>query len=387
MGELVGRLVQGGRAVRLTYEDGVIADLCAADEAEAEEAEAWIAPGLVDLQVNGASGIDLNDDDLTPGRVCSLAEHHWRAGVTAWCPTLVSASEEAMAHRLAAIAGARRMDPRVAAALPLVHLEGPYLSPEDGARGAHAVAHLRPPDLDEIARLQVAAEGAIGMVTVAPELPGALELIRSLTLQGLIVAIGHTSCTAQDVTRAVDAGARLSVHLGNGAPAVLARHPNHLWEQLADDRLAASFIADGHHLPAATLTAMLRAKGVERSILVSDSTAFTGMPPGEYEAHIGGRVALTGDRRLSMAGTPYLAGSAVGLVDCVAGAVRHGGVSLGQAVQMASANPNGLLGRAGAAVRVGAPADVTVLAYDADRTRLEVVRVLLAGCVVGGGEG
>jgi N-acetylglucosamine-6-phosphate deacetylase len=223
--------------------------------------------------------------------------------------------------------------------------------------------------------------------TVAPELPGALELIRSLTLQGLIVAIGHTSCTAQDVTRAVDAGARLSVHLGNGAPAVLARHPNHLWEQLADDRLAASFIADGHHLPAATLTAMLRAKGVERSILVSDSTAFTGMPPGEYEAHIGGRVALTGDRRLSMAGTPYLAGSAVGLVDCVAGAVRHGGVSLGQAVQMASANPNGLLGRAGGAVRVGAPADVTVLAYDADRTRLEVVRVLLAGCVVGGGEG
>ena len=382
MGEIVGRLVQGGRPVRLRVADGVIDDLCPIDDARATPA--WIAPGLVDIQVNGARGIDLNDDDVTPERVGELVEHHWRAGVTTWCPTVVSAPEDAMAHRLAAIAAARRHDPRILAALPLVHLEGPYLSRDDGARGAHAREHLRDPDLGEFARLQAAAEGAIGMVTLAPELPGALEFIRSLTLQGVIVAIGHTACAAHDVSRAVDAGARLSTHLGNGAQALLARHPNHLWEQLADDRLMASFIADGHHLPAATLRTMLRAKGVERSILVSDSTAFAGMPPGEYEAHIGGRVELTSDRRLSMAGTPYLAGSAVGLLDCVGGAVRLSGMTLGQAIRMASTNAHELLGVAGGTVRVGAPANLTVFTYDVASSHAEVVRVLFGGAVVGG---
>lgn len=383
MGKVMGRLVAGGRAVALSVAHGVIVDLRSVDDGDAEDV--WIAPGIIDLQVNGAAGIDLNDSGITADRVGELVEHHWRAGVTALCATIVSAPEGEMAHRLEMIARARRDDRRVAAAIPVVHVEGPHLSSEEGARGAHAREYLRPPDLDEFARLQKAADGAIGIVTLAPELPGAFEYIRALTLQGVVVALGHSAAPPLAVVQAVDAGARLSTHLGNGAAAMLPRHPNHLWEQLADDRLMASFIADGHHLPAATLTALLRAKGVGQSILVSDSTAFAGMAPGIYESHIGGRVELAGDRRLSIVGTPYLAGSAVGLADCIAGAVRHGGVTLAQAIQMASTNPNNLLGRAGGTVRVGVPADVFTFTYDTGAARLQPRTTLLGGSVVWGG--
>ncbi|MDA8291942.1 MAG: amidohydrolase family protein [Actinomycetota bacterium] len=377
MRELVGRMVAGGRTVAMSVSHGVVVDVVPVDDAASEGR--WIAPGLVDLQVNGSAGVDLNGDDITVERVGELVEQQRGAGVTAFCATVVSAPEDVMAHRLSVIAAARRGDARIRDAIPAVHLEGPHLSREDGARGAHALESLRDPDLGEFVRLQGAADGAIGIVTVAPELPGAVEYVRRLSLDGIVVSIGHTCATPGEVTRAADAGARLSTHLGNGTRAELPRHPNHLWEQLSDDRIAASFVADGHHLPAATLKAMIRAKGVERSILVSDSTMFAGMAPGSYESRLGGALELGRDRRLSIAGTPYLAGSAVGLLECVDGAVRHGGVTLGEALTMASANPRALLGRAGGVLRVGSRADVLVFTVDPETGRLSVVETLVGG--------
>jgi N-acetylglucosamine-6-phosphate deacetylase len=195
------------------------------------------------------------------------------------------------------------------------------------------------------------------MVTLSPHFGEAPAYIRALTLRGVHVAIGHTHATPAQITAAVDAGATLSTHLGNGAAAQVPRHPNFIWTQLADDRLTATFIADGHHLPADTFKAMVRAKGIKRSILVSDAVALGGMPPGLYEQPVGGRVELTSDGRLGVAGTPYLAGAARPLADGVAFAAGIAAFGLATALTMATANPGRLTGGRGQ-IRVSAAADL-----------------------------
>src|SRR5205807_1149747 len=167
-------------------------------------------------------------------------------------------------------------------AMPCFHLEGPYISAEDGPRGAHPLAQVRPPDLGEFQRIQEAADGNIRLVTLAPELPGALAFIDKLTAAGVVVAIGHTAASPATIRDAVSAGARLSTHLGNGSHAMLPRHDNYLWEQLAADELWASIICDGHHLPAAVMRCILRVKTPARTILTCDAGSLAGLPSGRY---------------------------------------------------------------------------------------------------------
>jgi N-acetylglucosamine-6-phosphate deacetylase len=171
------------------------------------------------------------------------------------------------------------------------------------------------------------------------------------------VALGHTAATPGEIHAAAQAGAQLSTHLGNGAAAMLPRHPNFIWAQLADDRLTASFIADGWHLPADTFKAMLRAKGMERAILVSDTVALAGMPPGLYEEAIGGSVEVSDEGRISVAGTPYLAGASLPLSANVAIAAEMAGISLADALRLATQNPGRFLGGRGR-LEVGARADL-----------------------------
>ena len=182
-------------------------------------------------------------------------------------------------------------------------MEGPYISPEDGARGAHPRAHVVAARREDFERRQEAARGRIVLVTLAPEVEGAIALIEWLVTTGVRVAIGHTSATGDQIAAAVSAGATLSTHLGNGCPSILPRHPNVIWDQLAADGLLASVIVDGHHLPPATVKSIVRAKGVDRMILVTDATAAAGSRPGRYrlgdvECELGadGRVSLPGNR-------------------------------------------------------------------------------------------
>lgn len=188
------------------------------------------------------------------------------------------------------IAAARESDPLVKHAIPALHVEGPYLAPEDGPRGAHDAGHLRDPSVAEFGRWQEASGGLVKIVTLAPERTGALDYIAELSRRNVIASIGHTAAMPAGIEAAVRAGARLSTHLGNGAHAVIRRHPNYIWTQLAEDRLTATFIADGHHLPADTFTAMLRAKGTDRALLVSDSVELAGCAPGDYTTPVGGRI-------------------------------------------------------------------------------------------------
>ncbi|WP_432898317.1 N-acetylglucosamine-6-phosphate deacetylase [Micromonospora matsumotoense] len=342
----------------------------------------FLSPGLVDLQVNGFAGHDLNADGLTPQTVVALTHTLFASGVTTFVPTLVTAAHDRITRALQAISAARRTDRLVEHAIPYAHLEGPHISPQDGPRGVHDATWVRPPSLSEFADWQAASGDLVGMVTLSPHFPEAADYTAVLTGRGVHVAVGHTHAEPAQITAVVDAGARLCTHLGNGAHAVLARHPNYLWTQLADERLTAGFIADGHHLPADTLTAMLRAKGPDRSLLVSDAVALAGLPPGRYRTPIGDAVELHADGRLVQSGTPYLAGAARGLADGVAQAVTAARLSLGEAVRLATGQPGRFVGGRGT-VTVGAPADLLRFDWVPGASTLGVDTVLVLGQEVG----
>ncbi len=312
-------------------------------EVTSTDGNAWIAPAFVDIQVNGFAGFDLNVATVTAADVSKMVRALWRVGTGFLCPTVVTASFENISASLRAIVEACQRDPLAAHAILGIHIEGPYISAEDGPRGAHPLEHVRDPDWDEFRRWQDIAEGMIRIVTLAPEKEGAIPFIEKLVMNGVVVAIGHTNASAEDIRAAVSAGAKLSTHLGNGAHAVIRRHPNYIWEQLAADELHASLIVDSHHLPPAVIKSMIRAKTLERCILISDATALAGMPTGTYQ-FAGQPVDLTADRCVRLAGTEYLAGSAIELARGVENSVRFVGITLKEAISLATLQPARLLG-------------------------------------------
>jgi N-acetylglucosamine-6-phosphate deacetylase len=371
---LTGRDVGTGHGISVVVAEGRIA----AVEPVSLTSGPYLAAGLIDLQVNGFRGLDLNDGAVTPARVVALTRMIAGLGVTTYLPTLVTASRASLLSALAAIAEARQQDPLCARMVPFVHVEGPFLAPEDGPRGGHPRQHIRPPDLDEVAEWQQVSGNLVGKITLSPHHDRAHHFIRALADQGILVAIGHTSATAEQIRAAVTAGARLSTHLGNGAAATLPRHPNFIWAQLADDRLDAGFIADGFHLPADTFKAMLRAKGLERSYLVSDTTAAGGLPPGIYDQPIGGRVEVGGDGRLSVVGTPYLAGASRPLKEDVALAIRMADLTLADGLRLASSNPGRFVGHRGR-LALGEAADLIVFDWQNDAASLTIRETYVAG--------
>jgi len=297
-----------------------------------------LAPGFVDLQLNGYLGVDFNQpNELTQEEIRRVVKAQWSLGVTHFLPTVTTNSFEHMQRCMRHLAQAMN-DPEIGPSLPAIHMEGPYISPEDGPRGAHPKEHARPPEWDEFQRLQEAAEGRIRLVTLSPEHPGSEAFIRRAVASGVAIAIGHTNATSEQIAGAVEAGARLSTHLGNGSHAVLPRHPNYIWDQLAADDLWASLIVDGHHLPPAVVKTMVRAKTPDKVILVTDAVSVAGLLPGAYTT-LGKQVEVTEDGAVRLAGTPYLAGAALEMPKAIVNAVSFAGVEFDRAVDMASVQP------------------------------------------------
>jgi N-acetylglucosamine-6-phosphate deacetylase len=384
MGEWVGRHALTGEVVRIRAGDGRIASI---DAVSTNDEVPWILPGLIDLQVNGIADLDLNRGTPSPETVSGAARALLADGVTGFLPTVGTAPEAHIVDAVRAIADACDSDPVVGRTVAGIHVEGPFISPEDGPRGVHDPAAVRPPDFEEVMRWQEAARGRIRVVTLAPELPGAVELVRRLVAHGIVAAIGHSAATEQDVRAAAEAGATMSTHLGNGTATMVRRHPNHLWAQLADDRLWAGLIGDGFHLPASTLTAMIRAKG-QRAVLVSDVGSLAGMPPGRYSGRHHTDVVLEVDGRLHIADQPeLLAGSASTLRDGLSFVVRSGILPLAGAVPLATRNPARAIGLQGVGeLVVGASANLAVMRWRGEqadgigrRTVLEPVEVVLDG--------
>ncbi len=367
---ITGRSPEDSRPIRLTVRDGIIQSI----EPAKHDDEAWLAPGLIDLQINGFGGDDLNGNVLDPETVLRLTRNVVATGVTTYLPTIITTSEQKIIAALRAIAEARRRSTFVAHVIPAVHIEGPHISPEDGYRGAHPREHVRPPSLAEFDRWQQACGNLVGMVTMSPHYEDSAEYIAGLVARGVHVAIGHTAATPAQIRAAVDAGARLSTHLGNAIPRELPRHPNLLWTQMADDRLTATLIADGHHLPADTLKVIVRAKSLSRAILVSDAVALAGMPPGLYDTPIGGCVELHADGRLNLAGSPFLAGATLPLKEMIPKAMAMCGISLADALRMATENPGRFTGGHGL-LRAGASADLIRFTTSGGKLHLKTVMV------------
>ena len=339
----------------------------------------FLAPGWIDLQVNGFAGVDYNRPETPLEEIGRSIRVLHSTGVTRFFPTVITAAPSAMEEALRNLARAAETLSE-GWAIAGLHVEGPHISSEEGPRGAHPRRWVRPPDFDEFRRWQDASGNRVRIVTLAPEWPGAPRYIERLTAEGVVAAIGHTQATAAQIAAAVSAGASFSTHLGNGAHALLRRHPNYIWEQLAEDRLMAGFIVDGIHLDAAFLKVALRAKGIERAVLVTDAAPPAAAEPGRYT--LGEQeVDLTADGRVVLAGQERLAGSALRMDRGIANLVRLVGISLADAVRLATVNP----ARAArfspdtASLATGAAADLVQFRFDPAPASLEIISTWLAG--------
>lgn len=269
--------------------------------------------GFVDLQVNGFLGLSFTSAELTVEMVRKVTAELLRRGTVAYCPTICTTDLKSYEAALAVLARAMR-EPDLRGHLLGIHMEGPFFAPP--SRGAHPLACLRAPETGLFDRWQTLAGGNIRILTMAPELDGAAELIRHVSRQGVIVSLGHHMADDAAISRAVGAGAKLCTHVGNGISQMLPRHPNPIWSQLGNDALVNTFITDGHHLPAEFIRVALRAKTVARFIVVSDSAALAGLPPGRY-ADGDDEVTIEPGGRIAMSNGWSLAGSSACMLDCM----------------------------------------------------------------------
>lgn len=238
--------------------------------------------GLFDFQVNGFGGVDFQRDGLTVAQfdhAIATLRRHGTAGIFV---TLITDEIDALVRRFAAFEQLCAASPAAATAVLGYHLEGPWLSPLPGYRGAHPAGPMHAPSLAEFDRLQAAAGGRIRLVTLAPEWPGSPAFIAELTRRGIHVSLGHTNADTAQIDAAVRAGARFITHLGNGCPTELPRHDNIIQRLLAHDDLTACFIPDGIHLPPFVLKNLVRAKPSGRILFTTDAMAGAGAPPGRF---------------------------------------------------------------------------------------------------------
>lgn len=371
------RRVDTGECVELSFQDGILHRIEACDSNE--KSLPWVSAGWLDLQVNGIAGYDFNSETTGAEDILGVTRTMHQNGVTSYLPTVITGSFDRIRQALAEIDRVCRTEELAAGSIPGIHLEGPYISDITGPRGAHPLEHVRDPDWDEFQAFQEASGNRIRMVTLAPERKGVVEFIAKLKEQDIVVCIGHTAATREQIVEAVDAGASLSTHLGNGAHPILPRHPHYIWHQLAEDRLWASFIPDGHHLAPDVLKSMMRAKG-GRYLFVSDCAALGGMPPGTYGSNIGAQVEVHADGRLTTAENPnILAGSGLMLPIGIANAVRYTGITLEEAIDAVTSRPASVMGwtNKGSLVEGGA-ADFTLFETAEDGT-VRIVETIVHG--------
>lgn len=329
----------------------------------------YIAPGLIDLQINGYLGVDFSGPDLTVEGIRKATKALWKAGVTTYYPTVITSEFSRMKENFAVLAKAME-DPEIGKSIPGFHLEGPYISPVQGYRGAHLEKYIKNPDWKEFQELQKAANNGIKLITLAPELEGAIPFIRSCVESGVVVSLGHHNGNAEQIKLAIDAGAKMATHLGNGCANEINRHHNPLWPQLSDDRIKPSIIADGFHLTKEEVRSFYKVKGASKMILVSDALDLAGLPPGEYTR--GERTLILTPNVVKLPKENVLAGAASPISLCVGVVMDFTQCSLGEAIQMASSNPAEMmslnnLGK----IEQGKRADFVLFSLENNRLKIE----------------
>ena len=372
-----GLLYLDGKPVRIEILDGKISRIKQLSP-NAGVSNAYLAPGLIDIQINGYMGVDFSDQELTPDQMHKATYALWKEGVTTYLPTVITRDQERLAKSFALLAESRK-DEILSMSIPGFHLEGPYISPVKGYRGAHPEEHIRLPDWEEFTELQENAEQGIKLVAVAPEMEGAIPFTGKCNESGLVVTLAHHNGSPEDIDQAAKAGATLSNHLGNGCANEINRHHNPLWPQLAHDGLSISIIADGAHLTREEVRTFFKVKGAEKTLLVSDALSFAGLPPGIYEKD-GATYELTRDV-VKFPSENVLAGAALPLSKCIENVMRFTGCSLKDAIRMASTNPARLMGfdHLGE-IREGKRADLIL--FTLEDGKMQIQKTWVAGKVV-----
>ena len=343
------------------------------------DGQAILCPGLFDIQVNGFAGVDFNHAQFRAGMMEKACRAMLSTGVTGFFPTLITNSYERLNHGVTEIAKARGQSRLVQDMVKGIHIEGPHICADDGPRGAHPREHVRPPDWEAFKRIYDSSQGLIRLITLAPETPGALEFIRRAAKLGVVAAMGHCAPEPEIIQQAIDAGALLSTHLGNGSHEMLPRHSNHIQVQMARDELMASIICDGHHLPHYFVQNLVRAKGPDKVILITDATSAAGSPPGRYSM---GDLELEAgpDGVLRLPGTPYLAGSTLTMDRAVMNCARAAGIDPATVLDMATLNPAKLFPGNGGLLAAGQPGDVIRLKLH--QGGMEIIETYVGGQLV-----
>jgi N-acetylglucosamine-6-phosphate deacetylase len=343
----------------------------------------FISPGFLDMQVNGARYNDYHLETFSADQVGQIVTHLDSSGTTQHIATFTTSPKQRILRNLRTLLRALHNDRNLERAIPGIHIEGPFISRDDGPRGAHDPAFIRPPDIEEVKKWQEAAEGRIRLITLSPEWEGAPLFIEAVTSMGIVAAIGHTAATLEQIRDAVDAGARISTHLGNGSHPLIPRLQNYIWEQLAEDRLLAGIIADGFHLPDSVLKVFVRTKGLQRLILVSDLAHPAGCKPG---IHPRGNidVQVFADGHLGLPGTEILAGAGHLLDWDIPHFAQVTGLSLAEIIPLVTTNPARLLGLEPnyGTLQTGSPANLVLFRREAAKPRLQILRTIRAGKVV-----
>ncbi len=329
-----------GKPVQVKIENGKIVSVKEIKKLKDADKAVFIAPGFFDNQVNGFAGVSFafGESDLTAEGIEKATRELWKFGVTTYLPTLTTNSREVLEKNFSLLAEAVN-NPRLLGAIPGFHLEGPYINPADGFRGAHPKQFVRLPDWNEFQALNKAAGGKILQVTLAPEIEGAQDFIKNCRNNRIIVAAGHHNANREQLDEAVQNGVRISTHLGNGCANMINRHNNPLWPQLSNDSLWISIICDGFHLLPEEIRVFYKTKGVAKTIITSDVTSYAALPPGVYKTQTGETIELTHEGKLHYPEQQVLYGSASPITKGVGNIMKVTGCSLAEAIQMASTNP------------------------------------------------
>ncbi len=384
MTKVRGLLLRGGEVltpqglrpgIDVRIDDGVITRVGPAlSDAGAEVVDAGdliVAPGFIDVHVHGAGGAMCEQAD--PAGVDTISTTLARFGTTGFLATLATLPEEALREAVRVVAGAVGNEP--GARILGIHLEGPYLNPQRA--GAQAIPWMRAPSIEEFDALQDLSGGLIRLVTIAPELDGALPFIREVRARGVAVAAGHSNATAAEMELAMQAGVTHVTHLFNAMREVHHREPGIAGVALTDDRLSVELICDGHHLSSQAVDIALRCKPPGKAVLITDAVAALGLPDGEYEMF--GVCCVVAGGAVRLKGGGPLAGSCLTL-DCAVRNVHRWrpDIPLADVLNAASLAAARVVGADRGRIEPGKDADVVLLSRD-----LEVVRTLRGGVAVG----
>ena len=368
--------------ISIEIKDGIITEIIRLKELPENTPGFYIAPGFIDNQVNGYAGVSFafGGSELTISGIRKATEALWKEGVTTYLPTLTTNDSNILLKNLRLLAKAKK-DPSLLGSIPGFHMEGPYISPEDGYRGAHPLEFVKKPDWTEFMKYYKASGKNILQVTLAPEMEGALDFITKCREKNILTALGHHNAPADIIFAAIDRGAVIATHLGNGAANTINRHRNPFWPQLSDDRLHISIICDGFHLLPEQINVFYKVKGPDKTILTSDVTSFAGLPPGEFVTSEGVTIELTPEGMLRYPAQNVLYGSASPITKGVGNIMKVTGCSLEEAVRMASTNPARLYGLSDRGeIKPGMRADFVV--FTLDNFLINIEKTVVEGKVV-----